>query len=76
MDKDIITNLLLQVRELKASASLVVEEAIKIEKNLECVYIPEISTPGIPTGCTLSDSDLLKIKSRTNRILARAMSNG
>lgn len=73
MNQDIITNLLLQVRELKASASLVVEEAIKIEKNLECVNTPEMSTPGQSTGGALSETDLTKIRSRTNKILASAM---
>ncbi|MDR6645221.1 hypothetical protein [Chitinophaga ginsengisegetis] len=74
MNQDTITNLLLQVRMLKASASLVVEEAIKIEKNLECVNMLAPSTPGQHTRGTLSETDLAKIKERTNRILAKAMS--
>lgn len=74
-DKDItaITSLQQRVRELKVSATMVVEEATNIERELERIYAPQVKSPGKQAGSLLTEAEMIKLRAPVVKMLAKAV---
>jgi len=74
-DTQLILQLQQRVRELRATATFMIEEATNIEKDLVRLYESD-NRPGsltIPAGPILSDHETAKLSANTLKKLAKAI---